>query len=146
MDAICLHILSLHIFSPYIFSPYIFSPYIFSPHSRPDILDAPYLHTLSPHILIFHKRATNCRALLQKMTYEDKASYGCRYARAVELSLDTFSSHVRTCSHPTLALTYWTHLIPTHSRPTYSLPTYSRPTYSRPTFSRPDVLALMHSP
>ena len=26
--------------------------------------------------VIFRKRATNCRALLQKMTYEDKASYG----------------------------------------------------------------------
>jgi len=26
--------------------------------------------------VIFRKRATNCRALLRKMTYEDKASYG----------------------------------------------------------------------
>ena len=88
--------------------------------------------------VIFRKSATNYRALLQKMTYEDKAP--------MTVDMRELWSSRSTHSHPTLALTSWMHLIFTYSRPTYSLPTYSRPTYSRPTFSRPDVLALMHSP
>jgi len=50
--------------------------------------------------VIFRKRATNYRALLRKITYKDKASYGssppCTYTQAHPLSL--FLSHTNTQS------------------------------------------------
>jgi len=43
---------------------------------------------------IFRKRATNCRALLRKMTYEDKASYG-----SSPLCTRIIDTRVITCLH-----------------------------------------------
>ena len=44
-------------------------------------------HTMCYSICVTHRRATNCRAFLRKMTYEDKASYVCYSYRWVTIQV-----------------------------------------------------------
>jgi len=55
----------------HIWSIYTYITHVHTSHPRTDA----YRYRCISICIVFHKRATKCRSLLQKMTYKDKGSY-----------------------------------------------------------------------